>query len=421
MEEEGNSVFEKDKNVEKDMQEKDKEKFHNNDSELSDKRRDICNNNIQDKDIDSSVVKDIKSKKPNLDAELIRNQVIIRENEQGDEDEEEEDNEEEGEYSNITKEMNKKRTKRKKKKEKKNKEIKLKLIDKKDFHVDEGEIVIKDKQNKNNREIRVSEFSNKDSNTISELNKKQEDTDQKAESISFIEIIKNPSTPFAYYYWKLFQLKQPIVALFSPIKFLKIEESYIPTLVKIMRIIFILSLNIFFNILHLEQKYFRKKFVYFNDKYKLRYTFLEEKISSFELFSYGFNHAYVAAFISFLVCLIIQSVLNYFFFDLKKKLNVNIENKTNEQTVQLLENTRKSFINFFAISLGIMVIIFYASINFAQVYRGGVLDLIAGVLWTFIFLQIIPFILCLVFALIRYYGVKKNEKILIDLSLSVFF
>ena len=113
--------------------------------------------------------------------------------------------------------------------------------------------------------------------------------------------------------------------------------------------------------------------------------------------------------------------LNYFFFDLKKKLNVNIENKTNEQTVQLLENTRKSFINFFAISLGIMVIIFYASINFAQVYRGGVLDLIAGVLWTFIFLQIIPFILCLVFALIRYYGVKKNEKILIDLSLSVFF
>jgi cell division protein FtsB len=97
LEEEGNSVFEKDKNVEKDMQEKDKEKFHNNDSELSDKRRDICNNNIQDKDIDSSVVKDIKSKKPNLDAELIRNQVIIRENEQGDEDEEEEDNEEEGE------------------------------------------------------------------------------------------------------------------------------------------------------------------------------------------------------------------------------------------------------------------------------------------------------------------------------------
>lgn len=61
-----------------------------------------------------------------------------------------------------------------------------------------------------------------------------------------------------------------------------------------------------------------------------------------------------------------------------------------------MKSTRKCFIIFFAISLGIMVIIFYGSITFAQVYRGGVLDLIAGALWTFIFLQIIPFLLCLV-------------------------
>jgi len=112
--------------------------------------------------------------------------------------------------------------------------------------------------------------------------------------------------------------------------------------------------------------------------------------------------------------------LNYFFFDLKKELK-NIKKKTNEHLLQLLESTKKRFIIFFTISLGIMVIIFFASIAFAHVYRGGVLDLIAGVLWTFIFLQIIPFLLCLVFDLIRYYGIKNNNKILIDLSLSVFF
>ena len=240
-------------------------------------------------------------------------------------------------------------------------------------------------------------------------------------SISFTENIKNPSTPFAYYYWKLFQLKQPIVALFSPIKYLKIEESHIPTLVKVMRIIFILSLNIFFNILHLEQKYFRKKFEYFNGKYNLRYTFLEVKISSSELFYYGFSHAYAAALISFLICLIIQSVLNYFFFDVKKKLNINEKNKTKVEILQFMKEVRRRFIIIFAISLGIMVIIFYSSITFSQVYRGGVLDLIAGALWTFIFLQIIPFLLCLVFALFRYYGIKNNKKILYDLSLSVYF
>ena len=274
-----------------------------------------------------------------------RKSVISSENE---EDEEEgDDTEEEGEYSNTTKEMNKKGAKMKKKKKKKNKKIKLILLDEKNFQANKGGMVIKDKQNKNNIEIRDFDFSDKDSNTVSELNKKKENSNQKMKSISFTEIIKNPSTPFAYYYWKLFQLKHPIVALFSPIKFLKIEESYIPTLVKIMRIIFILSLNIFFNILHLQQKYFRKKFEYFNDKYKLRYTFLEEKISALELLFYGFSHVYVAAFISFLVCLIIQSVLNYFFFDLKKKLNMNIKNKTNEQILRLFESTKRRFITFF--------------------------------------------------------------------------
>jgi len=304
LEEEGNSVFKKDKNdLEKGMQEKDKEKFPNNDSELSDKGKNISNN-IQDKD--SVISKDIKNENPEFIYKIRmkpindfkkRKSMISSDNEE---------DEKEGEYSNTTKEMKKKGAKKKKEKEEKNKKIKLILLEQKDFHAEEGGVVIKDKQKKNNIKIRDILFSNKDSNTVSALNKKKEDTNQKTKSISFTEIIKNPSTPFAYYYWKLFQLKQPIVALFSPIKILNIEESYIPTLVKIMRIIFILSINIFFNILHLEQKYFRKKFEYFNDKYKLRYTFLEEKISSFELFSYGFSHAYVAAFISFLVCLILQ-------------------------------------------------------------------------------------------------------------------
>lgn len=86
------------------------------------------------------------------------------------------------------------------------------------------------------------------------------------------------------------------------------------------------------------------------------------------------------------------------------------KNKTKKEILQFMKSTRKCFIIFFAISLGIMVIIFYGSITFAQVYRGGVLDLIAGALWTFIFLQIIPFLLCLVFALFRYYGIQKINK-----------
>jgi len=133
-----------------------------------------------------------------------------------------------------------------------------------------------------------------------------------------------------------------------------------------MRIKVILALNIFFNILHLEQKYFRKKYEYFKDKYKLRYTFLQIKISSSELFSYGFSHAYAAGLISFLICLIIQSVLNCFFFDLKKKLNINDKLNTKQEIKQFKKSLRRFYIIFFATSLGVMVIIFYSSITFAQ-------------------------------------------------------
>ena len=59
-----------------------------------------------------------------------------------------------------------------------------------------------------------------------------------------------------------------------------------------------------------------------------------------------------------------------------------------------------------------MIIIFYSVIAFNEVYRGGLSDLIAATIMAFIFLQIIPFILCLGFALLKYLGIKnRNEKL----------
>ena len=126
---------------------------------------------------------------------------------------------------------------------------------------------------------------------------------------------------FFDYYWEILSLKQPIINLFSPLKCLKIKDSYIPTLVKLMRIVFILSLNIFFNIFHLEQKYFRKKYAYFNKKYNIRYIFLSKNISLSERYAFAFGHTILSGFISFLICFIIQSILNYFFFNINYKLN----------------------------------------------------------------------------------------------------
>ena len=222
--------------------------------------------------------------------------------------------------------------------------------------------------------------------------------------------------------------------LFAPLNCLKIIDSNIPTLVKLMKILFLLSLNLFFNIFHLEQKYFRKKYEHFNNKYNIRYVFLSKKISFNERLSYGFKNGIISGLISFLISFIIQSIINYFFFNHKKclikynnqlikiyinnlrnkQLNVN-ESKDNINNKYLLEKERIKYIIFFSIGFVVMIIIFYSVTTFNEVYRGGFSDLLAATIWTFIFSQIFPFILCLVFALLKYVGIKNNNEKLYQL------
>ena len=320
--------------------------------------------------------------------------------------------------------------------EKRKKKTKLNFVEEDSFSGDEGgnfgnglKIINKNRKKRNkNRDSYNSEKSSvtsKESLVPSEINDIQNDIIQKTEYTTFKEAVKKPDVSFLEYYWKLIQLKQPIINLFSPIKCLKLEESHIPTLVKLMRIIFILSLNMFFNLIHLEQKYFRKKYKHFDEKYNIRHALLTKKISLGERFSYGLSHAVLSGFISFLVCLIIQSVLNFFIFNIKKKLEqigkISDKKENMEEILQLLRKTRNIYIIFFSIGFAVMIIIFYFAITFAEVYIGGVLDFVAGVFWTFIFLQIIPFIYCLIFAYCKYKGIKDNKEILFNIGLSIYF
>jgi len=219
-----------------------------------------------------------------------------------------------------------------------------------------------------------------------------ENTDKKEKQISFWEC-----------YWKILSLKQPIINLFSPIKCLKITDTNIPILVKLMKIIFIISLNIFFNVLHLDQKYFTNKYIFFNNKYNIVHEYLEQNIPLNERLSYGFKNAYISGLISFLICFVIQCIINYFFFNehlypLKYNIHLNTSNFGNNinKDKNITEKNYKKYLLIFGIEYIIMIFIFYSLITFNEVYRGGYSDLLAASIWTFIFLQIIPFIFCLV-------------------------
>ena len=71
---------------------------------------------------------------------------------------------------------------------------------------------------------------------------------------------------------------------------------------------------------------------------------------------------------------------------------------------------------FIILNFILMIIFFIYLTNFYVVYTGGVLDYIGAGILTFIFLQIFPFISSLILALLRYYGLKKNNKKLYKLS-----
>ena len=187
--------------------------------------------------------------------------------------------------------------------------------------------------------------------------------------------------------------------------------------------ILMLSLNMFFNLFHFEQKYFRKKYKHFNDKFKISYNFLTKNISLNERFKYGFTNGIIPGLISFIICFIIQLVLNYFFFNIRKKIN-QINNskiecklvtkksisKTNENTKDfhnkriniLLEKEKNKYLIFFTFAFVLLILIFYSLITFNEVYRGGITDLVTGTFWTFIFLQIIPFIYCFILGFIKF-------------------
>ena len=283
-------------------------------------------------------------------------------------------------------------------------------------------------QSKTKEEEIVIKFSNNrtiknNNNNYSPLEQRQETTDMNSKKYinnkkltgkDFFTLNKEQN--FCYYYWKILTLKQPILNLFTSIISLKTGESYIPLSIKFMRIIFYILLNMFFNSLHLEQIYFRNKFKYFNDKYKIITIFLDKNISFNERFSYAFSHTNISGFISFVICFVIQSTLNYFLFNTKNKL-LQLNNKLNI----LFLYYRKHFLIVFGIKLLLIIFIGYSLITFIQVYSGGFTDLLAGTIWAFLFLQIIPFIYCIIFAFILKREINRKERCLLIFGKIIYF
>ena len=233
--------------------------------------------------------------------------------------------------------------------------------------------------------------------------------------INLDEAIKKDNRTFCELYIHLLPLKQPIWDMLSDIKALEINKSFVPLSMKIIRFFFMLSFNMFMNSLFLTQNYFNKKYTYFNNKYNLQYNEEIKDISSTEKFVYTIKNTYPFYISIFVICLLIQFIINYYLFNLRKQVWIilkecNDDRREEIKEMNLFMHSKKclyiivAFINF------IFIIVFYFYIvNFTQAFKGGIIDYIGATFMTWLCLQFIPFISCLISALFRYMGLKNQN------------
>ena len=210
--------------------------------------------------------------------------------------------------------------------------------------------------------------------------------------------------------------------MLSDIKAFEINKSFVPLSMKVIRFIFMLSFNMFMNSLFLTQNYFKKRFIYFNKKYNLQYNEEIKGITSVDKFGYALKNAAGFYIVNFIICLIIQYVMNYCLFNLRKQVWALLkkcnDNKREEKNIMSIFNYKKttSYIILASINFIFILFFFFYIINFSQAFKGATIDYIGASLITWLMLQIIPFISCLIFALFRHYGIKNQNNRLYILS-----
>ena len=210
--------------------------------------------------------------------------------------------------------------------------------------------------------------------------------------------------------------------MLSEVKSLDINKSFIPLSMKIIRFLFMLSFNMFMNSLFLTQNYFKKKFFYFNKKYNIQYNEDSKQISSNEKFAYAIRNTIGFSFAILFICILIQFLINYYFFNIRKKVWIILKEWEDDKKEEIKE-MNKFFVdkNLFYIILAsinfvFLILFFFYIINFSEAFKGGIIDYLGGTFMTWLFLQVIPFISCIISSLFRYYGLKNQNNRLYKLN-----
>ena len=268
---------------------------------------------------------------------------------------------------------------------------------------------------KNNRKVLIL-FGDKNKNLKNEQKKnKGIDLTLPLDYLPLEKAIKFDKRTFGILYWSILSFKQHLINIFSFFTTFKITPSCIPIQMKLIRFLLMLILNMFINSMTITQNYFKKKYEYFNEKYQIEESeSVKIKIDPLERLSYAMTHCFPEVIITFFVCMIVQFIINFIFFGIRRELciiSINEKKENIQKEVQkLIKKAKIRYIIFAFINLIFMIVFFVYLTNFSSAYSGGALDYIGAAIWTFIFLQILPFISSLIIATLRHYGMKNKSN-----------
>ena len=293
-----------------------------------------------------------------------------------------------------------------------NKKLNMKENNEKDEKIEK----VFDEKTNNNKKILIVFGDKKKYNKTKRSIKNQEKSKEIPLDYLTLEKAKQfDKRTFSIIYWCIFSFKQPIINILSFFDAFQITKSCIPIQMKLIRFLLMLILNIFINSMTITQEYFKKKYEYFNEKYQIEASEnMKIKIDPIERLSYAMKHCFPEVIITFIICMIIQYIINFIFFGIRRELcliSINEKKENlNKAVEKLVKKAKVRYIIFSFINLVFMIIFFVYLTNFSTAYSGGALDYIGAGIWTFIFLQILPIFSSLIIALLRYYGIKKDKE-----------
>ena len=238
------------------------------------------------------------------------------------------------------------------------------------------------------------------------------------ESILLGKSKKKEDRSYCEIYWFILSLKQHIINFFSVCNCCNITESYVPLPIRLIRSIFLIILAFLFNLLFLNQKYYSKKFRYFNEKYKLiagttdgvtitPIEVLFGGIPGNEVWKYSFTHTFVNALISFAILIVVQFIIGVAFFSLRKYL---FKKDDKSAIIELESKVKIKYFIFFIITIVLLIIFMFTFVGFGGAYGGGFSDYFISGIISLILLQIFPFIWSIFLALLYYIGIKCKSK-----------